>query len=109
MGTGVPSSLLPPVHLHIQAVPLDTVYIIIVRKACQYFFTSFFGHLSICVPYPTSLVLSIPRNRGFLKLQGEQARDAIATHRDPIDNLGLHHRQAVMGYHDKLCTLGKAL
>src|SRR5439155_15651997 len=31
------------VHLHIQAVSLDTVYSIIVRKACQYFFHEFFG------------------------------------------------------------------
>ena len=108
MGTGVPSSLLPPVHLHIQAVPLDTVYIIILRKTCQYFFMSFFGHISICVPSPTSLVLSISRNRSFLKLQGEQARDAIAAHRDPVDNLGLHHRQTAMGNHDKLCAMSQA-
>jgi hypothetical protein len=35
MGTGVPSSLLSPVHLHIQAASLDRMYIIIVRIDCQ--------------------------------------------------------------------------
>ena len=35
MGTGVPSSLSSPVHLHRQAVPFDRVYNTTDKNACQ--------------------------------------------------------------------------
>src|SRR6266699_3564305 len=45
-GNGCTLFAIAPVHLHIQAVSLDTVYSIIVRKACQYFFHEFSYYLS---------------------------------------------------------------
>jgi hypothetical protein len=63
MGTGVPSSLLPPVHLHIQAVSLDMSYIIIVGIACQYFFYEFLHYMREEVSQ-----LSISRYWSLLKL-----------------------------------------
>src|SRR5581483_10196851 len=41
MGTGVPSSLLSPVHLRIQAVPFDVMYNSIHLALCQHFLGDF--------------------------------------------------------------------
>lgn len=53
--------------------------------------------------------LAITRYRSLFELKREQARDAVAAHRDAIDDLRRGHGDAVVRNHDELRTLGQSL
>src|SRR5258707_9582508 len=64
MGTGVPSSLLPPVRLHIQAVSLDTPYSNRLALSCQAFLRAIFRQFSARAGFPVGAEFPIARGAG---------------------------------------------
>src|SRR5258707_13029072 len=64
MGTGVPSSLLPPVRLHIQAVSLDTPYSNRLALSCQAFLRAIFRQFSARAGFPVGGEFPIARGAG---------------------------------------------